>query len=178
MVEINHMPWPAHATVAEVVFDKLPADVQKNLDKQKMKDSSNDPDEIFKDTALHHYPPSYKKATEWLDNGKKSYDNKDYEEASHCFGIASHYISDTFMAPHCVSREKAQDHHNFEKATNDMTPKASYLEGDLDSLMKKGVEQGKIDWPNWLKTHDTNIVQREVNEAASASFTAIKNTLS
>ena len=170
--------WPAHASVAEVVYNKLQVDIRENLILEKMKDGSNDPDEKFKDTALHHYPPSYTKASTWLEQGKVNYHQKDYEYASYCLGVATHYISDTFSAPHCVSHEKSTDHHDFEVQANDLTPIAGYVSGDLDTLMKKGVEKGKADWEKWLKTRDRSAAQEEVNMAASVAYSVIKDSLS
>lgn len=173
----THMPWKGHASLIEVVFDALPSEVKGNLNKDKMKESSNDPDEIFKDTVNHHYPASYEKATEWLGKAKDSYSAGDFDGASHCFGVASHYISDTFMAPHCVSREKSRDHHDFEVLTNEMTPIITTLQGDLESMMIEGVKQGKEDWHKWKNNKDNSIVQKELDMAGSAAYTAILNSL-
>ncbi len=174
-----HMSRIGHDTVAGVVFDALLPEMKANLNKEVMKESSDDPDKKFKDMVTHHYPPSFKRASKWLKEGKTSYDNKDYEHASYCFGVASHYITDTFMAPHCVNRESSDDHHDFEKAIESITPHANYLDGDLESLMKKGVEQGQKDWTKWKKNkYDDSILQEEADSAASASLTAIKNALS
>lgn len=170
--------WPAHASVAEVVFAELPENLKKNLDIEKMKDGSNDPDEEFKDTATHHYPKSYEKAVKWLDDGKLNYDSGNYTKASHCFGVASHYISDTFSAPHCVSKEPGDKHHKFEVIKDDYTPKIEPVSGDLDTLMKKGIERGEKDWKNWIKTKDPTIPQKEADMGASVAYNAIKGVLS
>jgi hypothetical protein len=170
--------WPGHASVIEVVYGALPDKVKKNLDLEKMKDGSNDPDQKFKDTSTHHYPSSYKRAVKWLDEGKTSYAEKDYERASYCFGVASHYISDTFSAPHCVSHEKDKDHHNFEITADDLMPQISPVKGDLDTLMKDGVIQGQLDWKRWMKNKkDSSAVQDEINQAASVTLLAIKSSL-
>jgi hypothetical protein len=171
-------PWPAHAAVVEEVYKALPAEVQEKLDLEKMKDGSNDPDEKFKDTRAHSYPASFKRANKWLEEGQQSYTEKDYENASYRFGVVAHYISDTFAAPHCVKREDPGEHHDYEIVANDLTPQISYLEGDLDTIMKNGVEQGKIDWENWKKTQDQEIVQESLNRGASAAYTAIKDVIS
>ncbi len=170
--------WPGHASVAEAVFLTLPADVQKNLNLEKMKDGSNDPDEKFHDTRAHSYPASYKRAMKWLDKGQTSYEEKNYDDASYSFGVATHYISDSFAAPHCVSKESGKEHHKYEIVADTFTPNITYLEGDLESQMKKGVELGKADWKLWLKTQDREIVQQGVDRGASAAYTAIKNVLS
>lgn len=132
-------------------YNALPDDIKKNLDLAKMKDGSNDPDENFKDTASHHYPKTYPKATKWLNDAKTNYDKKDYEQASYCFGVASHYISDMFSAPHCVDHESSEDHHKFEVATNALTPTATYISGDLNSLMEKVFCTGSENWANWME---------------------------
>ncbi len=102
--------WTTHSDIVDVVYNGLPPEVQKNLNLQTMKDASNEPDEVFKDYTLHNYPNSYGKAKSWLDKGKAAYDKGDYNEASYDYGVASHYISDSFSAPHCVSKEKSSDH--------------------------------------------------------------------
>jgi Zinc dependent phospholipase C len=170
--------WPTHANIAEDIYNSLPVDIRINLNVEKMKDGSNDPDQKFKDTATHHYPSSYRKATKWLEDGKRYYNQKNYDNASYCFGVATHYISDTFSAPHCVSKESGKDHHNYEIIADTFTPKITYLDGDLDTIMKKGVEQGKSDWKQWKKTQDRSIIQAGVDRGASAAYTAIRNTLS
>jgi len=112
------------------------------------------------------------------EKGIKDLKKKNYDDASYSFGVAAHYISDTFSSPHCVSKESGKDHHNYEIVADEFTPKITYLEGDLDTQMKKGIEQGKADWTEWKKTQDRTIIQAGVDRGASATYTAIKNTLS
>ena len=169
--------WPGHASVAEKIFMGLPLDIQEKLNLDKMIDGSNDPDQEFKDTAAHHYPNSYKRAIKWLEEGKASYKEKDYDHASYCFGVFTHYVADSFAAPHCVSKESGKDHHNFEIVADELTPQITYLKGDLDTHMKKGFEKGKSDWKKWKKTHDKLIIQSEVDMGASAAYSALKNAL-
>ncbi|WP_321421756.1 zinc dependent phospholipase C family protein [uncultured Methanobacterium sp.] len=173
-----HMTRIGHSHVIDAVYNALPPEMKNNLKIDIMEDSSDDPDQKFKDMVKHHYPPSYKEATKWLTEGQTSYKAKDYDRASYCFGVASHYITDTFMAPHCVERESSKEHHNFEKKMESLTPNAVELKGSLDSLMKVGVEQGQKDWQAWLKTRDETILQSEADKAASASYTFIKNAIS
>jgi hypothetical protein len=173
-----HMTKIGHQDVVDAVFNSLPSEIRDNLKLDVMKESSDDPDQIFKDMVKHHYPPSYKEATKWLDKGKASYEQKDYKQASYCFGVASHYITDSFMAPHCVDHEPSNDHHKFEKKMENITPNAQYLDGYLESLMIQGVAQGQKDWKKWQSNkNDESILQEEANMAASATLTAIQNTL-
>lgn len=169
---------PGHASVAEVIYNAFPKNIKTNLDVEAMIDGSNDPDEKFKDTATHHYPASYKRAIKWLNDGKLNYDSKNYKRSSYCFGVASHYISDTFSAPHCVKGEPNKVHHKFEIVDDDYTPNVEFISGDLETLMKKGNEQGKIDWKNWEKTKNPSIPHTEADIGASVAYSAIKNILS
>lgn len=170
--------WPGHAAMIKVIYNALPDKLKRNLDLDAMIDGSNDPDEKFRDTAMHNYPKSYKKAVEWIDQGKLNYETGNYKRASYCFGIASHYITDTFAAPHCVSKESGKDHHNFEIINDDYTPTIQVVTGDLDTLMQKGVEQGKEDWKNWKITKDPSIAHSEADMGASVTYEIIKSILS
>lgn len=91
--------------------------------------------------------------------------------------MATHYISDSFAAPHCVSKESGKEHHKYEIVADTFTPNITYLEGDLDTQMKKGVDLGKEDWKLWLKSQNRDIVQQGVDRGASAAYTSIKNVI-
>lgn len=169
--------WYTHSQIAEAVYYGLPTDVQQKLDLNIMKDASNDPDEIFKDFKHHSYPDSYQRAESWLEKGKKAYDQGDYENASYCYGVASHYISDTFSAPHCVSKESSLNHSKYEDQAGKLTPVATYSSEDLKSRMEDGYNQEKINWDEWLRTHDSAIVQDNLNMGASAALSAIKDSI-
>ncbi len=166
-----------HASIIEYIYQELTEEVKKNLDVNAMIDGSNDPDEKFKDMRNHHYPVSHKKAVQWLNDGKSNYDTENYNRASYCFGIASHYISDTFSAPHNISGETGKEHHDYEVVNDDYIPNIQFLSGDLDSLMSKGVEQGDIDWKDWKKTKDPAIPHKAADMGASVAYSALKNIL-
>ncbi|MCE5214543.1 MAG: zinc dependent phospholipase C family protein, partial [Methanobacterium sp.] len=144
--------WKTHSEIADFVYQGLPPEVQKNLNLEIMKNASNDPDEVFKDFTTHSYPKSYQKAKTWLDKGKIAYDRGDYKEASYDYGVASHYISDTFSAPHCVSKEDSADHSKYEDQAKDLKPAATNVSGDLESLLRNGYTQGGTSWNDWLET--------------------------
>jgi Zinc dependent phospholipase C len=166
-----------HSDIVDAVYYGLPVDVQQKLNINAMRAGSNDPDEKFKDFRYHSYPKSYGKAKMWLDKGKTAYDNGNYNEASYDYGVASHYISDTFSAPHTVSREAYSDHSNYEIQAKILKPTATYIRGDLNSLMQNGYNQGVISWNDWLQSKNSAIIQKNLNTAASVSFSAIKNSI-
>lgn len=169
--------WKTHSDIVDAVYYGLPVDVQQKLNLNAMRDGSNDPDQIFKDFRYHSYPKSYGKAKMWLDKGKTAYDNGNYNEASYDYGVASHYISDTFSAPHAVSREAYTLHQEYEDQAKSLKPTATYRNGDLNIQMQNGYNQGAISWDQWLQTKNSAIIQKNINTAASVSFSAIKDSI-
>lgn len=169
--------WKTHSDIVDVVYYGLPVDVQQKLDLNAMRDGSNDPDEKFHDFTYHSYPKSYDKAKMWLDQGKASYDKGDYSNASYDYGVASHYISDTFSAPHAVSGENYADHSKYENHAKKLNPIATSVNGDLNTIMQDGKNQGAVSWNSWLQPHDDSIIQNDLNKGASASLSAIKDSI-
>ena len=169
--------WKTHSDIVDVVYNGLPVDVQQKLNLNAMRDGSNDPDQIFKDFRYHSYPKSYGKAKMWLDKGKTAYYKGNYNEASYDYGVASHYISDTFSAPHAVSGEDYNLHQEYEDQAKNLKPTATYISGDLNTLMHNGYNQGSISWNEWLQTKNSAIIQKNLNTAASVSLSAIKDSI-
>jgi len=170
--------WKTHADIAEAVYWGLPPDVQKNLNLEIMKNASNEPDEVFKDFRHHSYPNSYQKAKSWLDKGKIAYNRGDYDEASFDYGVATHYISDSFAAPHCVSKEDSSDHSRYENRAKKLVPVATYNNSlDLNTRMQNGYHQGSESWTRWLETGDTSIIQTNLNDGVSASLVAVNESI-
>jgi hypothetical protein len=169
--------WKTHSDVVDVIYYGLPIDVQQKLDLNAMRDGSNDPDEKFHDFTCHSYPKSYEKAKIWLDQGKAAYDKGDYNNASYDYGVASHYILDTFSAPHTVSGENYADHSKYENHAKKFNPIATPVNGDLETLMQEGKNQGEISWNSWIQSHDDSIIQNDLNKGASVSLFAIKDSI-
>jgi len=170
--------WKTHSDIVDVVYYGLPPEVQKNLNLEIMRNGSNEPDEVFKDFRHHSYPNSYDKAKSWLDKGKIAYDHGDYDEASFNYGVATHYISDTFSVPHCISKEEYSDHSRYENRAKKLTPVVTYNNStDLNTKMKNAYNQGSEDWVLWLDTGDTSIIQANLNNGASASLVAVNESI-
>lgn len=169
--------WQTHSDIVDAIYYGLPGEVQKNLDLNVMREASNDPDEFFKDFYYHSYPKSYAKAQNWLSKGKEAYNRGDYRNASYCYGVASHYISDSFSAPHTVSKESSSNHSKYEDQAEKLKPVAKYNSWDLKTRMEEGYNQGKTSWESWLQTKDSNIIQNNLNIGASAALTAIADSI-
>jgi hypothetical protein len=168
--------WSTHSAILEKTYDTLPSYIKKNLNLNAMKDGSNDPDEKFQDFINHSFPNSYSKAKKWLNKGKLAYNHKNYYYASYCFGIASHYISDSFSAPHSAN-EISYLHSKYESQARSLNPTMNITNKDLYTSLKQGDLQGEKDWNSWKKTKKTSIIQKDLNAATSATYSAIKNSI-
>lgn len=169
--------WSTHSSIVDSTYYSLPYSVHSKLSLSAMRDGSNDPDQIFHDYRDHSYPYSYNKAIYYLNQGSNYYKQKKYYLASKSFGIASHYISDTFSAPHCVSGEKSSQHQAFENQASKLKPHSTTVTGSLKTIMYNGYISEKVDWKNWVKTRSTYYTQKDLNRAASVTTMAIKNSL-
>src|SRR3989344_1639489 len=98
--------WFTHQEIGENVYNALPEDLQNKLNLEKIKEGTIAPDKDFKDNVRHHYPQSYNLTLHWLDVAKNSLETQDYDNASYAFGVATHYVSDSFSAPHYVKNEQ------------------------------------------------------------------------
>lgn len=165
--------WKAHKKIVDEVYVNLPGDVKQNLHPylEVMKDGSTYPDTIEGDKINHGYPGSYNKTNYWLDKGKIAYEKSDYKEAAWCFGVASHYITDTFSAPHSGwinNKEK------YWQIGNDLNPKKhDFHYSNLESMLNYGKERAANTIGNWNKTEDRDIVQQDLNRGTSAVYEAI-----
>ena len=167
--------WQTHSNIVDAVYYSMPANVQHKLKLNIMRDASNDPDEKFHDTRSHSYSSSYKKAKTWLDKGKVAYRNRNYNYASYCFGVASHYISDTYSAPHTVSGESSSQHSKYENQAKYMKPSLWYMGGSLQSKLYYGYKIGKVSWKNWSKSKNPVIVHNDLNRATAATYSSIRS---
>ncbi len=164
--------WETHEGIAENIYENLPEGIQNNLDLKLMQEGSIAPDKTFRDYTNHHYPPSYKKADYWLNKTKELYANEEYDKASFALGVASHYISDSFSAPHYIKKEPPNSHEEYEeqgaiKIKLVCSPaKSSAI--NLEDELKLAVEE-KATWQTWLETRDERIPQDAVKKATIAS---------
>jgi hypothetical protein len=169
--------WSTHSSIVDSTYYSLPNSIHSKLSLSAMRDGSNDPDQIFHDYRDHSYPYSYNKAIYYLNQGSSYYKQKKYYLASKSFGIASHYISDTFSAPHCVSGESSSQHQAYENQASKLKPHVTAVNGNLKLLMYQGYTSEKSDWTKWQKTHSTSYTQKDLNRAASITFMAINNSI-
>ncbi len=178
-----------HYEIVENNYNSMPIDVQQKLSLDDMKDGADDPDIKFLDFENHSYPNSMVKARYWSDKGKYNYEIGNYSYASYCFGVASHYISDSFCAPHTKDNTGIY-HMIYELQGSFLTPRVTIsagsvyssenhadLTGDLNSSMQLGYISGENNWDKWIKNKDGSYVQTNLNQAAGASYNSINRSI-
>ncbi|MGE4394666.1 MAG: zinc dependent phospholipase C family protein [Methanobacteriales archaeon] len=168
--------WHTHYNTVDQIYKSLPREYREKIDIEAMKDGSDDPDQKFKDFKRHHFPPAYYEAKKWLIKGKDAWDKKDYKYASYCFGVASHYITDSFCAPHYITEESEENHQVYEAQVFDYAPKIEYVEGDLYTLMSMGPYTSDH-WKIWLNTKNPSIPRKDLDVGASITYSAIKDAI-
>jgi len=156
--------WPTHQQIAEAGYSSLPLEIQHKLNLTLIQEGAIAPDKDFHDTVLHSYPKSYEKAKFWLELTKQKYLNKEYNNASHSYGVLTHYISDTFAAPHNVKKEDSKLHSQFEKQPDKIKTKCFNKEFELHDELIKATENSK-DWYLWINNKSKEIPQKEVEQA-------------
>lgn len=175
-------PWKAYSCIVDKVYNYL-SDEGEELEIQFMRTGSRDPDLNFKDFKNHRGDKSYKEVKDWLEKGKDNYENdKDY--ASYCFGVACHYIIDTFSAPHCVDKAKIEDHRKFElQAEQNRILKNISIKED-ETLLQRNVpsKKGEECWDKWNENKASEelqcaIVQKNLDCIASTALTFIKESI-
>jgi hypothetical protein len=171
--------WNTHKNIAEGIYNSMPADVQHNLNLSEMRIGAAAPDLVFKDNKYkgHRYPKTYLKAVNWLKKGKTAYQEGYYNNASYCFGVASHYISDSYVAPHCANSSKSA-HRYYEKRAKNMKPSAvCYMNESLKSSLAEAYKTGEARWGTWLENRNMTLVQQDLNNATSIAYSAIRKNV-
>ncbi len=164
--------WTTHSKIVDKAYSVYPSSIKSHLSLSAMRDGSNDPDEIYHDYRCHSYPYSLTKANYYLSKGNEYYRAGNYYTASKCFGVASHYISDTYSAPHCVSGETSYMHTKYETQGGYLTPRITSVYS-----MYSGYIGGKSDWNSWMRTKSPTIVQKDLDKATTAATKLIRNNV-
>jgi hypothetical protein len=179
-----------HENIAEKIYYSMPPNVQHNLNLSEMRRGAAAPDLIFKDSkdGGHKYPKSYQKAENWLKKGKTAYHEGNYNHASYCFGIASHYISDSYVVTHCANISKS-DHKDYERRSKGMKPSTVWYMGNqfkdidpsvagynenLKSELAEAYETGETRWNMWIEKRNMALVQLNLDKATGIAYGAIR----
>ncbi len=169
--------WDTHEAQARSVYYSLPEETQIKLDLPAMEEGSIAPDKVFKDFKKHHYPEAYIEAKKWLEDAQQSLLIGNYRNASYSIGVMSHYIADSFSAPHYVT-ESYKDHQKYED-------QGSYRyngvgcgisDQSLQELMAIGTNE-RESWSYWLKSKNSKIPQEAVEKSTKVIFSTVLKLL-
>ncbi len=163
--------WDTHRAFAGSVYYNLNDSLRENLSLSLMEEGSIIPDKIFQDYKKHSFPLSYIEAKKWLQKTKTDLENKDYKNASLDFGIASHYIVDSFSSPHSFSGEDYASHKEYEdQASSDYLYAACNNEKiKLQDALYTGSLNGGH-WITWTETRDRSLPFHDVENAMNHLF--------
>lgn len=181
-----------HELIAAKLYSDMPANIQKNLDLSEMKAGADYPDKLDAGKKYRHaYPTSVDLAQKNLEkamddykiarNAKTASDRKKfYKQESFHLGMASHYMADTFAAPHTIHRMENYDQY-YKIADGIADIKGMKLpqniwnlnlrsHNGLDSLLKYGKDEGNIDAKYWNEME----VWKHHQEASALARTNLK----
>ena len=165
--------WQTHQNVVERVYTSLPKDL--NLSLKDLKEGSIIPDKVFHDNILHNYPPSLRLTTLWLSVAKEEYKNKNFKNASLAFGVASHYITDSFSAPHYIKGETSYQHSEYEERGYLRLNEYCRIDIKLEESLAESPKEGLL-WIIWLETKDNKIPEKAINKATKLVYLAAFET--
>ncbi len=165
---VNAWKWDTHQNIIEYVYLNLPLEVQQQLNLTKLKEGAVIPDRDFEDHRSHHYPNSLKEAEKWLNNNT---------DLSLNIGIASHYITDSYAAPHNIAGENYKQHAQFEKQVSKYYPSIECKDYGLSLKDLGKATKNSKDWDQWLKTKNKEIPQKEVDESTKMLFSIVLQKL-
>jgi len=165
--------WPVHQSFVEHVYYNT--DLKDSLDLNYLKQGSIAPDKDFRDYRNHHYPNSYNLTLLWLSRAEITYNEKNFKNASYSFGVAAHYISDSFVSPHYISKESSKMHSKFESQAGNLKTKCSKRQFNLKSELEKASGNGKF-WDTWLETNNQEIVQKQAEDSLDLIYQVALDT--
>lgn len=168
--EVDAWNFNGHQAIVETAYYHAGFSLQQRLNLTLLKEGSIAPDKNFHDVRLHHYPPSYYLAERWLKSAKNNYSLGDYNKASYAFGVASHYISDSFVAPHYTSREPGSLHAEFERLKNFRVNIKCYKSNiDLNESLYQA-SRNREDWTSWVLSKNESIPRKEFEQAINLTI--------
>ena len=162
--------WDNHKAIMEKVYYSTPYEIQSKIDLEELRIGSIAPDKDFHDNRLHHYPKSYNKTVYWLGLTEKYIKENNYKNASYCFGVASHYISDSFVAPHYISGEDPKLHTKFEYQASTIQTKCKKKDYNINKTLYKASIKNPNDWEDWLKNENKESPQKELEQSMELVF--------
>lgn len=168
LLVISAWNWETHPAFVETIYYSLDDTARDSFNLTALQEGSLAPDKDFHDNRYHHYPPSYNLTLYWLQKARNAYRQGLFNEASYAFGVASHYVSDSFAAPHNIEKESSRDHGFYENQGSAqyrvvLCPEAFHLV-EINRTLSDATATGKT-WQSWLQTKETTYPETAVAAA-------------
>ena len=162
---ISAWNWETHPAFIETIYYSLDDTARDTFNLTALVEGSLAPDKDFHDNRYHHYPPSYNLTLYWLQKARNAYRQNLFDEASYAFGVASHYVSDSFAAPHNINKESSKDHSQYEaqgSAAYTVVPCPDVFHlVEINKTLFSATSTGKT-WQPWLQTKDPSYPETAV----------------
>lgn len=176
MAPAHSIAWnrATHEAIADFLYHRTPSQYKDHLIRSEMVTGSTLPDRWKKDPAkkeynsYHKYDGSVDKTKHFMIRAEEEFKAGSYAAASRDFGIASHYISDTFAANHygdCGGKWHLEYYHQANHFRLRIF-RDSYK--GIDTILKDGFEEAKKSIVKWDKTRSSEITRRNLDDAVSA----------
>lgn len=158
--------WETHTALVDSVYYALDEGLREKLNLTEMEEGSVAPDKVFKDFRNHGFPRSLEEARAWKHKTEAFLAAGEYDHASYAFGVMSHYVSDSFSAPHTIAGEQYKLHQQYEQQGNNayLPVKCVKERVALEDVCYTGSLQGKT-WGAWVETRDERLPQAAVGDA-------------
>jgi hypothetical protein len=170
-----------HDTIAVNLYHDTPSTIRKHLDLKEMKRGARWPDYNGESKKWHGYPYSTIKIEKYLILAKKAYRTKSYKKESFYYGVVSHYVSDTYAAPHTV--KKLSFHKRYYYQADLMAIHAYKMNyNELKNFLKYGYNLGQGSADTWERKRLWNnkfsaLVQKDLNRAYSSTLAVIRKAI-
>ncbi|GEM_PF-2081731 len=171
--------WQTHPAFVETLYYSLDNTNIKMFNLTLLREGSLAPDKDFHDNRYHHYPPSYNLSVYWLHKAEDAYRLQDFTTASYAFGVASHYISDSYAAPHNIQKESPKDHSAYEKQGSDhylfVPCPVDFQTIQLNKTLMAATKTGEL-WKYWLLAKEPRYAEQPVATAMGSLYTIFYQT--
>ncbi len=167
--------WNTHQKLAGNIYFSFPLELQLKLNLTLIEEGSIAPDKVFRDNVNHHYPKTINLSLKWINLTKYYLSKNNYNNASYSFGVLTHYISDSFVAPHYIYKEDPKLHSKFESQVKEYKQKTKCNNNIISITRLSEGSENKKDWELWLLSKDPLIPQEESEEAQAFLYSISMN---
>lgn len=178
LMSVSAWNWDTHQAVVDSFFYSLPENDRNSFNLSAIEEGSIAPDASFRDFRLHHYPMSLERARYWLNKAQENASQSKITESSYNLGVASHYIIDSYSAPHYIAKEDYNNHKRYEDQASQeyFIVRCGTSSSSLESMLELGSKE-KSTWYQWLKSRKKQIPMTATKKATQVIFASFLDKL-